>query len=179
MGFPGGTSGKEPTCQCRRHEILVPSLGQEDTPAGGCGNPLQYSCLRNPWTEEPGELQSTGSQRVEHDWSDLAYTQVGDEAGELSDVVVIWESKREKKDSFFTRTQLKPWTLFAITLPISFSFLKKIFLPLLYGGLHTELNSRARKHGPIGSKTDKQTNKKQTNKQKTRQAWPWYIKKSR
>ena len=22
---------------------------------------------RNPWTEEPGELQSIGSQRVEHD----------------------------------------------------------------------------------------------------------------
>ena len=26
------------------------------------GNPLQYSCLGNPWTEEPGELQSTGSK---------------------------------------------------------------------------------------------------------------------
>ena len=24
------------------------------------------------WTEEPGRLQSIGSQRVEHDWSDLA-----------------------------------------------------------------------------------------------------------
>ena len=22
MGFPGGTSGKEPTCQCRRHKRL-------------------------------------------------------------------------------------------------------------------------------------------------------------
>ena len=47
--------------------MQVPSLGQEDTPAGGRGNPLQYSCLENPWTEEPGELQSTGSQRVKHD----------------------------------------------------------------------------------------------------------------
>ena len=28
-GFPGGTSGKEPTCQCRRHEIQVPSLSWE------------------------------------------------------------------------------------------------------------------------------------------------------
>ena len=27
-----------------------------------------------PWTEEPGELQSMGSQRVRHDWSDLALT---------------------------------------------------------------------------------------------------------
>ena len=27
---------------------------------------------RIPWTEEPGGLQSMGSQRVGHDWSDLA-----------------------------------------------------------------------------------------------------------
>ena len=26
----------------------------------GNGNPLQYSCLENPWTEEPGRLQSWG-----------------------------------------------------------------------------------------------------------------------
>ena len=39
---------------------------------GGNGNPLQYSCLENPWTEEPGRLQSMWSQRVGHDWSDLA-----------------------------------------------------------------------------------------------------------
>ena len=29
-------------------------------------NPL-HSCLENPWTEEPGGLQSMGSQRVRHD----------------------------------------------------------------------------------------------------------------
>ena len=36
--------------------------------AGGEGNgtPLQYSCLENPWTEEPGRLQSMGSLRVGH-----------------------------------------------------------------------------------------------------------------
>ena len=35
----------------------------------GNGNPLQYSCLENPWTEEPGGLQSMRSQRVGHDWA--------------------------------------------------------------------------------------------------------------
>ena len=30
---------------------------------GGNGNPLQYSCLGIPWTEEPGGLQSMGSQK--------------------------------------------------------------------------------------------------------------------
>ena len=29
---------------------------------------------RIPWTEEPGGLQSMGSQRVRHDWSDLTCT---------------------------------------------------------------------------------------------------------
>ena len=29
---------------------------------------------RIPWTEEPGGLQSVGSQRVRHDRRDLAYT---------------------------------------------------------------------------------------------------------
>ena len=33
----------------------------------GNGNPLQYSCLENPMDEEPGMLQSMGSQRVGHD----------------------------------------------------------------------------------------------------------------
>ena len=30
----------------------------------GNGKPLQYSCLEIPWTEDPGELQSIGLQRV-------------------------------------------------------------------------------------------------------------------
>ena len=33
---------------------------------GGDGNPLQCSCLENPWTEEPGGLQSMELQRVKH-----------------------------------------------------------------------------------------------------------------
>ena len=33
---------------------------------GGHGNPLQHFCLENPWTEEPGGLQSIESQRLRH-----------------------------------------------------------------------------------------------------------------
>ena len=36
-------------------------------PGGGHGNPDQYSCLENLRTEEPGGLQSLGSQRIRHD----------------------------------------------------------------------------------------------------------------
>ena len=33
-------------------------------PGEGSGTPLQYSCLENPWMEEPGRLQFMGSLRV-------------------------------------------------------------------------------------------------------------------
>ena len=42
------------------------------SPGGGHGNPLWYSCLENPMEEEPDRLQILGSQRVGHNWSDLA-----------------------------------------------------------------------------------------------------------
>ena len=35
---------------------LIPGSGR--SPGEGHGNPLQYFCLENPWTEEPGRLQS-------------------------------------------------------------------------------------------------------------------------
>ena len=34
------------------------------SPGGGHGYPLQYSCLENSMTEEPGRLQSKGFRRV-------------------------------------------------------------------------------------------------------------------
>ena len=39
----------------------------------GNGNPLQYSCLEIPWTEEPDGLQSIGWQRAGHDLTTTAY----------------------------------------------------------------------------------------------------------
>ena len=42
----------------------IPGSGR--SPEGGSGNPLQYYCLENPWTEEPSRLQTMGSQRVGH-----------------------------------------------------------------------------------------------------------------
>ena len=42
---------------------MIPGL--ERSPGEGNGTPLHFSCLDNPWTEEPGGLQSMGSQRVD------------------------------------------------------------------------------------------------------------------
>ena len=40
----------------------VPRLGR--SPGEEQDNTLQYSCLENPRTEEPGRLQSMGSHRI-------------------------------------------------------------------------------------------------------------------
>ena len=44
MSFPGGSAVKNlPAMQ----KMWVRTLGQEDSPGGEHGNPLQYSCLGN------------------------------------------------------------------------------------------------------------------------------------
>ena len=63
MGFPRGSAVKNlPAMQ----NTQVRSLGQEDLLEEGMAT---HSCIvawRIPWTEEPGGLQSMGSQRVGH-----------------------------------------------------------------------------------------------------------------
>ena len=44
----------------------VQSLGQEDPLEKGMATHSNILAWRIPWTEEPGGLQSTGSQRVGH-----------------------------------------------------------------------------------------------------------------
>ena len=44
MGFPGGSDGKESTCDAK-DPSSIPQSGR--SPAGGHGNPLQCSCLDN------------------------------------------------------------------------------------------------------------------------------------
>ena len=62
----------------------------------GNGNPLQYSCLENPWTEEPGGIQSIGSQRVGHDWSNLA-CMISTHLIILVCLAQMWQSKMSPK----------------------------------------------------------------------------------
>ena len=53
MGFPGGTSGKEPACKCKRRKRYW-------------FDPSSILTWKTSWTEKPGGLQSIGSQRVGH-----------------------------------------------------------------------------------------------------------------
>ena len=73
--LPGGASGTELACQCRRcTETWVWSLGWEDPLEEGIATLSSILAWRIPWTEEPGGLQSMGLQRVRHDWSDSTHT---------------------------------------------------------------------------------------------------------
>ena len=69
QGPPRWHSGKEPTCQCRRHkkESQVSSLVWEDPLEEEMATCSSILAWKTPWTEEPGGLQSMGSQRVGYD----------------------------------------------------------------------------------------------------------------
>ena len=53
---------------------LIHGLGR--SAGGGHGNPLQYSSLENPWTREPGGLQSMGLGKSWTQLSDQTTTQL-------------------------------------------------------------------------------------------------------
>ena len=68
IAFPSGASGKEPTCQCRRLKRCGFNLRARKIPLEeGKATYSGILAWRTPWTEEPGGLQSIGSQRVRHD----------------------------------------------------------------------------------------------------------------
>ena len=58
-GLPWWLSGKEATCNAG-DVGSIPGSGV--FPGEGNGNPFQYPCLGNPWTEEPDGVQFIGSQ---------------------------------------------------------------------------------------------------------------------
>ena len=62
-GFPGGSDSKESACNAGD---LGPILGWEDPLGKGMATHSSVLHWEIPWTEEPGELQSLGSQRVGH-----------------------------------------------------------------------------------------------------------------
>ena len=65
IGFSGDPDVKKKSA-CNAGDLgLIHESGR--SPGDGNGNPLQYSCLGNPWIEEPRGLQAMGLQRVEHD----------------------------------------------------------------------------------------------------------------
>ena len=62
-GFPGGSEVKAPACNMG-NPGSIPGSGR--SPGATHSSILAW---RIPWTEEPGGLQSTGLQRVGHNWA--------------------------------------------------------------------------------------------------------------
>ena len=62
--FPSDWMVKNPSAM---QETQVQFLGQEDPLDKEMATHSSVLAWRIPWTEEPGELQSMGSQRVRHD----------------------------------------------------------------------------------------------------------------
>ena len=62
---PGGSDGKESAAMW---ETQVWSLGREDPLEEEMATHSSILSWGIPWTEEPGGLQSMGSQRVRHNW---------------------------------------------------------------------------------------------------------------
>ena len=62
--FSCGSDGKESACNAGDSGSIS---GSGKCPEGGHGNHFSILAWRIPWTEEPGRLQSVGSQRVGHD----------------------------------------------------------------------------------------------------------------
>ena len=60
MGFPGSSDSKASACNVGDLG-LIPGSGR--SPGEGNGNPLRTLAWKIPWMEEPGRLQSMGSQR--------------------------------------------------------------------------------------------------------------------
>ena len=74
-------------------EIGVRSLGQEDPLEKEMATHSSILAWEIPWTEESGELQSMGSQRIGHDW---AHTYAGRHPGE-GFITVPLKIKKKKK----------------------------------------------------------------------------------
>ena len=72
LGFSGGASGKEPTCQCKRHKRhgFDPWVGKIPWRWAWQPTPV-FLPGESPWTEEPARLQPIELQRVGHNCSDL------------------------------------------------------------------------------------------------------------
>ena len=65
MGFPGGPVVKNPAANAEDLGLIP---GQEDSLEKEMATHSSIFAWKIPWIEEPGGLQSMGSQRVGHNW---------------------------------------------------------------------------------------------------------------
>ena len=67
QSFPGGSVVRNLSATQETQKTWILSLGREDPLEEEMATHSSILAWRIPWTEEPGGLQSMGSQRVRHD----------------------------------------------------------------------------------------------------------------
>ena len=115
--FPGSSAGKESTCNAGDLSSIA---GSRSSPGEGISSPLQYSWAslpaiqetwvgkipwrrawqptpvflpgESPWTEEPGRLQSMGSQRVGYNWVTKYRAEFSNVHVHMNPLCVLWFS---------------------------------------------------------------------------------------
>ena len=90
-------------------DTWVQSQGWKDPLEKGMATHSSILAWRIPWTEEPGRLQSMGSQRVRHDWATKTFTLHKDIQLEREVYSFSWSTFWSKK-VFFKMFSL--WRLF-------------------------------------------------------------------
>ena len=86
----------------------VPSLGREDPLEEEMATHSSTLAWRIPWTEEPGGLQSMGSQRVGHDWAPDQQQHLSKLAESETLGVEVKQTPTSLSGDFGTDSRLKP-----------------------------------------------------------------------
>ena len=73
VGFPGGASGKELTCQCRRHRRCGFGPWVRNCPGGGRAWQPTPGFLPGECQAQRSLVGCSGLQRVGHNWTDVAH----------------------------------------------------------------------------------------------------------
>ena len=88
-------------------ETGVQSLSQENSLEKGMATHSSIFAWRIPWTEEPGGLQSMGSQRVRHDWAASTQTHTEWPAQNLANDMYL-------TNTIYTRFFIYSWALYIL-----------------------------------------------------------------
>ena len=111
LGFPGGTSGKDPARQCRRRDAgVTPRSGR--APGGGHGSPPQYSCLENPTDRGAWRATAVGPQNrtrlSEHTHAHFCYFRFSSQPP-----AATYESRRDRHrlsgPTLTSQEEVAPW----------------------------------------------------------------------
>ena len=86
----------------KTYETGVQSLGQEDPLEKGIATHFSTLAWKSPWTEEPGGLQSMGSQRVGHNY--YYSRKLGEEFMNPKQNIFLSIYKNEKKNGKLSTT---------------------------------------------------------------------------